>query len=300
MNIYGRKCPLESCQDLVRALLEELLAAEFCLFQEGERAAGRSVWRNGFARKVVRGRFGEFSIRVPRDRAGLFSPFVLKKGFVLLGELDELCVRVFSAYNGRRGGRLYVIRELVGRVYGSPVSGGDLRFLTEAIIRGCRGHRRLLSAVHSGVVAPGVRFRYDGVIGLWPGVSTASTESKFVAEMPAEDNVSPREQVALSPGVSASSSVEIVSGIGELDSVESIALPVPASRVSFMSSPCLAFPSRFTGPVFYAPRPFPASRSLLLPLSFSFFLPFCSCPTLIVIHGVVDFFSRSTVLFLAF
>ena len=176
MNVYGRKCPLESCQDLVRSLLETLLAAEFRLFQESEKAAGRKVWRNGFARKSVRGRFGEITIRVPRDRAGLFAPFVLKKGFVLLGEIEQTFLRLYGIYNGPRGRRLFAIRELVRRVYGSAVSPGDLRVLVDAVVRGCRGHRRLLVRVRCKPVGPGVRFRYEGKIGLRPGVGLSKNK----------------------------------------------------------------------------------------------------------------------------
>ena len=258
MNIYTRKCPLESCQDLVRTLLEALLAAEFALFRERELAAGRKVWRNGFARKVVRGRFGEFTIRVPRDRVGLFAPVVLPKGFVLLGELEQTFFQVYGIYNGRwgrrdrpaawsaasggggrlrrgvsrlgggrferyakrkpavgdgvrfrRGERLFAIRELVNKVYRGQLERNELLTLTKAIISGCRGHRRLLSEVNSGVVAPGVKFRYEGIglrsgvsrlgggrferyakrkpdfarsVGLWPpGVSALPAECDFVA-----------------------------------------------------------------------------------------------------------------------
>ena len=267
MNIYTRKCPLESCQDLVRTLLEALLAAEFALFRERELAAGRKVWRNGFARKVVRGRFGEFTIRVPRDRVGLFAPVVLPKGFVLLGELEQTFFQVYGIYNGRwgrrdrpaawsaasggggrlrrgvsrlgggrferyakrkpavgdgvrfrRGERLFAIRELVNKVYRGQLERNELLTLTKAIISGCRGHRRLLSEVNSGVVAPGVKFRYEGIglrsgvsrlgggrferyakkrkpdfarsVGLWPpGVSALPAECDFVAESPAREAV---------------------------------------------------------------------------------------------------------------
>ena len=170
MNIYARKCPLESCQDLVRALLEALLAAEFHLFQERERAAGRKVWRNGFARKVLRGRFGEFTIRVPRDRAGLFTPFVVKKGFVLLGDLEQTFMRVYGIYNGPRGGRLYTIRDLIDKLYSDNPEHKAIQMLTEAVVFACRAHKRTLVRLRCKPVGPGVKFRYEG-IGLRSGVS---------------------------------------------------------------------------------------------------------------------------------
>ena len=163
MNIYGRKCPLESCQDLVRSLLEVLLTAEFRLFRERELAAGRQVWRNGFARKVVRGRFGEFLVRVPRDRAGLFSPFVLKKGFVLLGDLEHTFAQIYGIYNGPRGGRLYVIRDRINKIYSGKLDRKTLIVLTQAVVFGCRTHKRMLVRVQCKPVGPGVKFRYEGV-----------------------------------------------------------------------------------------------------------------------------------------
>ena len=251
MNIYGRKCPLESCQDLVRGLLEALLAAEFRIFQEREKAAGRSVWRNGFARKTVRGRFGDINIRVSRDRQGRFEPRIVQKGFILLGELEHTFAQIYGIYNGPRGGRLYVIRDLVRRVYSSSVSGDDLRVLTEAIVRGCRSHRRMLESIRIGSVDPGVKFRYDGVLGLRPEVPqvaaksvcgagavptllTAECASGAAGFSPAamDDNVSERRQVVLSPEVSASTPVENVSDVSESGSTESIYSSVPVSRES--------------------------------------------------------------------
>ena len=194
MNIYGRKCPLKSCQDLTRTLLEALLAAEFRLFQANEKSAGRTAWRNGFARKIVRGRFGEITIRVPRDRAGLFTPFVIKKGFVMLGDLEQTFLQVYGVYNGPRGGRLYTIRDLIDKLYSDNPEHKAIQMLTEAVVLACRAHRRMLVRLRCKPVGPGVRFRYEGVsAGYRRGAAQAGggpalpAECCFVAESPARE-----------------------------------------------------------------------------------------------------------------
>ena len=219
MNIYGRKCPLESCQDLVRVMLETLLKAEFCLFQEREIAAGRKIWRNGFARKTVRGRFGEITIRIPRDRAGLFEPRIVQKGFVLLGELEQTFLQIYGVYNSPRGGRLYVIRELISKIYSGKLERKTLLAITKAVVAACRSHKRLLVSVRCKPVGPGVRFRYEGVsagyrreaasMGGGPvcagGTSVAEGEAKGLRpEMPAE-SAADAESPIREAGVSAPS-----------------------------------------------------------------------------------------------
>ena len=199
MNFTTQRDPLESCQNLVKSLLEALLAAEFCLFRERELAAGRKLWRNGYAQKTLRGRFGEFSIRVPRDRAGLFRPIILRKRHVLLRELDELCMRVFTLYNGPREERLTEIGNLLSRFYNDASSRDDVRILLKALIRGCRSHKRALSTVDYGPVDPGVRFRYDGLsatTGKTPATPTAFRTNDTNTQLAMDDEQSASMRVS--------------------------------------------------------------------------------------------------------
>ena len=177
---YDIRDPLGSCRRLIKVLLESLLQAEFRLFLSRERAAGRSVQRNGFAQKTLRGCFGKFTIRVPRDRGGRFSPVVLPKGKILIHELEDLLVPVFGSFTGRRhfDGRLRAFIRVVATLYGESFSHDERRDFLSALVRGCREHRAWISGLRYEPAELGVVYKEYGWLGPGYGLVSGYAEAK--------------------------------------------------------------------------------------------------------------------------
>jgi len=119
--------------ELVRAVLERGLQAELAehLGYGKHEAAGRGSGnsRNGSTAKTVQTEVGPIDVRVPRDRAGTFTPVMLPKNARRLGGLSDV---VISLYAG--GMTVRDISHHLHRVYGSEVGPDTISTITDEVL----------------------------------------------------------------------------------------------------------------------------------------------------------------------
>ena len=117
---------------LLKEALERGLAAELTehLGYEKGQASGqaRSNTRNGTTKKTVMSEVGAFEIEVPRDRAGSFTPRLVRKGQRRLDGLDSM---IISLYAG--GMTVRDIRHHLASTLGVEVSAGTISTITDAV-----------------------------------------------------------------------------------------------------------------------------------------------------------------------
>ena len=117
---------------LLKEALERGLAAELTehLGYEKGQASGqaRSNARNGTTKKTVMSEVGAFEIEVPRDRAGSFTPRLVRKGQRRLDGLDSM---IISLYAG--GMTVRDIRHHLASTLGVEVSAGTISTITDAV-----------------------------------------------------------------------------------------------------------------------------------------------------------------------
>jgi putative transposase len=120
--------------ELVKAVLERGLAAELNehLGYGKHDAAGKGSGnsRNGFsAPKTVQTEIGPIDVRVPRDRAGTFTPMMVPKNARRLGGLSDV---VISLYAG--GMTVRDISHHLHRVYGTEVGPDTISTITDEVL----------------------------------------------------------------------------------------------------------------------------------------------------------------------
>lgn len=119
--------------ELVRAVLERGLEAElrehlgYARHAPGGRGSGNS--RNGRTTKTVTTEIGPVEVRVPRDRAGTFTPMLVPKRARRLGGLSDV---IISLYAG--GMTVRDISHHLQRVYGSEVSPDTISTITDEVL----------------------------------------------------------------------------------------------------------------------------------------------------------------------
>lgn len=119
--------------ELVRSVLERGLAAELTehLGYRAHDPAGRGSGnsRNGATAKTVQTEVGPVQVRVPRDRAGTFTPMLLPKNARRLGGLSDV---IISLYAG--GMTVRDICHHLHRVYGSEVGPDTVSAITDEVL----------------------------------------------------------------------------------------------------------------------------------------------------------------------
>lgn len=119
--------------ELVKAVLERGLEAEmrehlgYARHAVAGRDGGNS--RNGYTAKTVTTEIGPVDLRVPRDRAGTFTPMLVPKRARRLGGLSDV---VISLYAG--GMTVRDISHHLQRVYGSEVSPDTISTITDEVL----------------------------------------------------------------------------------------------------------------------------------------------------------------------
>ena len=85
---------------LLKEALERGLAAELTQhlgYEKGQTSAqARSNTRNGTTKKTVISEVGAFEIEVPRDRAGSFTPRLVRKGQRRLDGADSMIISLYA------------------------------------------------------------------------------------------------------------------------------------------------------------------------------------------------------------
>jgi putative transposase len=119
--------------ELVKAVLERGLEAELRehLGYAKHAAEGRNGGncRNGRTAKTVQTEIGPVQVRVPRDRAGTFTPMLVPKRARRLGGLSDV---IISLYAG--GMTVRDISHHLQRVYGSEVSPDTISTITDEVL----------------------------------------------------------------------------------------------------------------------------------------------------------------------
>ena len=119
--------------ELVRSVLERGLQAELSehLGYGKHEAVGKGSGnsRNGSTPKTVQTEVGPIDVKVPRDRAGTFSPVLLPKNARRLGGLSDV---VISLYAG--GMTVRDISHHLQRVYGTEVSPDTISTITDEVL----------------------------------------------------------------------------------------------------------------------------------------------------------------------
>lgn len=119
--------------ELVKAVLERGLQAELGehLGYGKHEAAGRNSGnsRNGHTPKTVQTEVGPVEVRVPRDRAGTFTPVMLPKNARRLGGLSDV---VISLYAG--GMTVRDISHHLHRVYSTEVGPDTISTITDEVL----------------------------------------------------------------------------------------------------------------------------------------------------------------------
>src|SRR2546421_933699 len=119
--------------ELVRAVVERGLQAELSehLGYGRHEAAGKGSGnsRNGSTAKTVQTEVGRIDVKVPRDRAGTFTPMLLPKNARRLGGLSDV---VISLYAG--GMTVRDISHHLHRVYGTEVGPDTISTITDEVL----------------------------------------------------------------------------------------------------------------------------------------------------------------------
>jgi len=120
-------------QRLKGALMERMLEAELTEhlgFEKNESSgAARKNSRNGYSVKTVETESGPVDIRVPRDRAGTFSPKLVAKHQRRLEGFDEKVLALYA-----RGMSMREIQSHLQDLYGTEVSPELISRVTDAVI----------------------------------------------------------------------------------------------------------------------------------------------------------------------
>lgn len=117
---------------LLKETLERGLAAELTEhlgYEKGEpTAVARGNARNGTTAKTISSEVGSFEIEVPRDRAGSFTPRLVRKGQRRMDGLDAM---IISLYAG--GMTVREIRHHLDSTLGVELSAGTISRITDAV-----------------------------------------------------------------------------------------------------------------------------------------------------------------------
>lgn len=111
---------------LLKHFLEKALSAELQvhLNQEVDNK------RNGLSTKTVKSSSGEFELVTPRDRQGSFTPEIVSKRQIVLG--DDLCEKILSMYG--KGMSYTDIKKHLSEIYGLSLSPAQMSEITDQII----------------------------------------------------------------------------------------------------------------------------------------------------------------------
>ena len=119
--------------EMVRAVLERGLRAELSAHlgygkhETAGRGSGNS--RNGLTAKTLQTEVGPVEVKVPRDRAGTFTPMLVPKNARRLGGLSDV---IISLYAG--GMTVRDISHHLARVYGTEVSPDTISTITDEVL----------------------------------------------------------------------------------------------------------------------------------------------------------------------
>ena len=114
---------------LLKRFLENALEGEMeAHLEEGERIKGNR--RNGKRSKQVRTSSGQFEVSTPRDREGNFTPEIVKKREVFLGDdLEHKIIRLYA-----RGMSYDDVKAHLSEIYDLDISHGKISQITDKVL----------------------------------------------------------------------------------------------------------------------------------------------------------------------
>lgn len=145
---------------LLKQFLEKAMEAEldYHLKTEEGKQGNR---RNGKSKKQVKTSSGQFELSTPRDRKGSYSPEIVKKREVFLGDdLEQKIIRLYA-----RGMSYEDIKSHLSEIYDLDISHGKISQITDKILPEMEAWRtRSLEAVYPIVYLDAIHFkvRQDG------------------------------------------------------------------------------------------------------------------------------------------
>ena len=147
---------------LTKGLLERALDGELTahLGYDKHAVEGHNTGnsRNGASKKTVKGNFGQFDIKMPRDREGSFEPVILPKGETRFSGFDDKIISMYS-----RGMSTRDITAHLKEIYGVDVSAGLVSTVTEEVMGEVREwQERPLDPVYPIVYLDALRVRIRG------------------------------------------------------------------------------------------------------------------------------------------
>ena len=123
----------EMLQELFKEAVQELLQAEMEEHLGYEKHASNSNQfpnnRNGKARKIIKSKYGETEIEVPRDRDGTFEPQVIPKRKRIIEEIEDHVLSLYSHGLSTRD-----IESHIKDLYGVEMSEATISHITDRII----------------------------------------------------------------------------------------------------------------------------------------------------------------------
>jgi transposase-like protein len=145
---------------LLKQFLEKAMEGEIDHHLDGEeRQSGNR--RNGKSKKKVKTSSGQFELETPRDRKNSFSPQIVKKREVFLGEdLENKIIRLYA-----RGMSYEDIKSHLSEIYDLDISQGKISGVTDKVLPELEAWRnRPLDALYTIVYLDAVHFkvREDG------------------------------------------------------------------------------------------------------------------------------------------
>lgn len=145
---------------LIKRLTEAALEGELDSHLGQEIAANR---KNGKSKKTIKSLNGNFELDTPRDRAGTFSPKIIKKHQTTLG--DELEEKIIALYG--LGMSYKDMAAHLEEIYGLEISTGTLSAVTDKIIHSVKEWQaRPLEAIYPIVWLDAIHYkiREDGKV----------------------------------------------------------------------------------------------------------------------------------------
>lgn len=145
---------------LLKQFLEKAMEAELDYHLSTEEGK-KDNRRNGKSKKQVKTSSGQFELSTPRDRKGSFSPALVKKREVFLGDdLEQKIIRLYA-----RGMSYEDIKGHLSEIYDLSISHGKISQITDKILPQMEEWRtRPLEAVYPIVYLDAIHFkvRQDG------------------------------------------------------------------------------------------------------------------------------------------
>jgi len=149
----------ETIKEMFKDVLQEMLEAEldetlgYDKYEKSRKNTSNS--RNGYSKKVVKSRYGDIELDIPRDRNGEFEPKIVPKYKRDISELDEKIIALYS-----RGMSTRDIHDQIKDMYGIEVSAEMVSKITDKILPDIKEwQNRPLEAIYPFVFMDAIHYK---------------------------------------------------------------------------------------------------------------------------------------------